>query len=135
MNRPCFLILDRETSTSISNRKLVLETAKFNVITAYSSAEAIAILQKFPALDLVVTDSGFPDMPCEDLIRALKAVNPRIPVIVVLTPRDSSCALADYTLDTFEPKPLLSLIQSLLSAATEQIEAQNQRLEDDYYNR
>lgn len=36
MIRPCFLVIDREFPGSISTRKLVLETAKFNVLTAYS---------------------------------------------------------------------------------------------------
>jgi CheY-like chemotaxis protein len=72
MLRPCFLVVDRETSTGISTRKLIIETAKFNVITAYSSQEAIEILRKFPALDGVVTDSGMTDMPCHDLVVALR---------------------------------------------------------------
>ena len=42
MLRPCYLVIDRETSNGISTRRLVIETeAKFNVITAYSSHEAI----------------------------------------------------------------------------------------------
>jgi hypothetical protein len=39
MIRPCFLVVDQEHSGSISTRKLVIETAKFNVLTAYSGAE------------------------------------------------------------------------------------------------
>jgi hypothetical protein len=34
MDRPCFLVVDREYPGSISTRKLVIETGKFNVITA-----------------------------------------------------------------------------------------------------
>jgi hypothetical protein len=40
MYRPCFLVVDHEYPASVSSRKLVLETAKFNVITAYSNLEA-----------------------------------------------------------------------------------------------
>ena len=48
MVRPCFLVIDREYASSISTRKLVIETAKLNVITAYSGAEAIETLKRFP---------------------------------------------------------------------------------------
>jgi len=39
--RPCFLVVDREFSENISSRKLIIEMAKFNAITAYSGVEAI----------------------------------------------------------------------------------------------
>jgi hypothetical protein len=37
MERPCFLVVYNDFSHSISTRKLVIESAKFNVITAYSA--------------------------------------------------------------------------------------------------
>ena len=46
--RPCFLVIDHEFPDSISTRKLVLETAKYNVITAYSGNEAVETLKLFP---------------------------------------------------------------------------------------
>src|ERR1700733_10315720 len=109
MLRPWFLVVDRETSTGISTRKLVIETAKFNVITAYSSHEAIEVLRKFPAIDGVVTDSGMTDMPCHELVLALKALKPELPVVVVTTPRHTRCDPADHTLESFDPKELLAL--------------------------
>ena len=133
MIRPCFLIVDRETSGSISTRKLVIETAKFNVITAYSSKEAVTTLEKFPEIDLVVTDSGMFDMDCDVMITALKAVKPSIQVVVINTPRGSSCKLADYTLDTFDPKELLALLQRLQPVASAEIVRRNQDLEDTYF--
>ena len=48
MNRPCFLVIDREFPGSVSTRKLVIETAKFNVLTAYSGKEALEIFTTFP---------------------------------------------------------------------------------------
>jgi CheY-like chemotaxis protein len=56
--RPCFLVVDREFPGSISTRKLVIETAKFNVLTAYSGEEAIETLKRFPAIDGIVLDAG-----------------------------------------------------------------------------
>jgi len=134
MLRPCFLVIDRETSTGISTRKLILETAKFNVITAYSSAEAIETLRKYPALDGVVTDSGMTDMPCHELVLALKQLRPDIPVIVVCTPRHPECDVADHTLDSFDPKRLLALLQRLHPVEAALIEQRNEDLEEKYYN-
>ena len=39
MIRPCYLVVDREFASSISTRKLFIEAAKLNVITAYSGVE------------------------------------------------------------------------------------------------
>lgn len=135
MLRPCFLVIDRETSTGISTRKLIIETAKFNVITAYSSREAILTLERFPALDGVVTDSGMTDMDCDQLLAALKAIKPEIPCIVVDTPRGTQCTLADYTLDTFDPARLLETLQKLHPKASLEIERRNVELERAHFNR
>ena len=67
MIRPCFLVIDREFPGSISTRKLVIETAKFNVITAYSGKEAIETFARFPAVSGVVLDGGLEDMACDDV--------------------------------------------------------------------
>jgi hypothetical protein len=48
-----FHVIDHEFPDSISTRKLVLETAKYNVITAYSGREAVETFRLFltsPAL-------------------------------------------------------------------------------------
>jgi DNA-binding NtrC family response regulator len=134
MIRPCFLVVDRETSTGISTRKLIIETAKFNVITAYSNDEAIETLQRFPNLDGVVTDAGMPGMPCDQIIPAFKAVRAGIPVIVICTPRDAPCRLADHTLDSFDPRQLLALLETLHPQATKSIEKRNEDLENEFFN-
>jgi DNA-binding NtrC family response regulator len=135
MIRPCFLVIDRESSGAISTRKLIIETAKFNVITAYSSPEAIETLKKYPAIDGVVVDSGMYDMPCDDLIVALKKIQPKIPVVVICTPRNVVCAHADHLLESFDPKLLLALLQKLHPEATAIIERRNEDLEDGYFKR
>ena len=133
MQRPCFLVVDRETSTGISTRKLILETAKFNVITAYSSQEAIDTLRKFPALDGCVTDAGMTDMACDDLLAQLKALRPDMPLVVIDTPAGTSCDLATHTLDTFDPARLLALLQSLHPQAAREIEKRNEHLEKRHF--
>ena len=133
MIRPCYLVIDRETSAGISTRKLIIETAKFNVITAYSSKEAIETLRKFPALEGVVLDAGMEDMPADALIDALKDLQPKIPIILVCTPRHSRCKQADHTLESFDPRLLLALLEKLQPEATAQIERRNEDLEEKHF--
>ena len=51
MPRATFLIVEVEPPEGISARKLVLETAKHNVITAYSAHEGLELFHRFPAID------------------------------------------------------------------------------------
>jgi hypothetical protein len=62
MVRPCLLIVEPEPAEALSTRKLVVETGKFNVITAYSGEEALASLERFPGVDGVVVHSGMEDI-------------------------------------------------------------------------
>jgi response regulator RpfG family c-di-GMP phosphodiesterase len=133
MLRPCYLVIDRETSSGISTRKLIIETAKFNVITAYSSKEAIETLRRYPGLDGVVLDAGMEDMPTQALIAALKQIEPQITVIQVCNPRHNPCPDADYTIESFDPRRLLALLEKLQPEAIAAIEKRNEDLEDAQY--
>jgi CheY-like chemotaxis protein len=128
MIRPCFLVVDREYAGSISTRKLVIETAKLNVLTAYSGSEAIETLKKFPNLDGVVADTGVDDIPFDDLVRSLKTIRPEIPVVAICTPNSAGSKLADYELQSFEPARLLELLKKLEPERSQAIKEQNERL-------
>ena len=125
MTRPCFLVVDREHVGSISTRKLVIETAKLNVITAYSGAEAIESLQRFPNIDGVVLDAGIKDHPCAALVRQLKQIKEGLLVIVIGTPHTSDCDGADQLLESFDPSRLLLLLQRLVPEAGRVVERVN----------
>ncbi len=128
MTRPCFLVVDREFAGSISTRKLVIETAKFNVITAYSSVEAVATLKRFPALDGIVVDAGMNDKPCAQLVRELKALEMAIPIIAIGAPQAGYCDGVDHYLESFNPAKLLDLLQSLVPEQAEAIELHDEEL-------
>jgi CheY-like chemotaxis protein len=128
MVRPCFLVIDREFASSISTRKLVIETAKLNVITAYSGAEAIETLKRFPAVDGAVMDASLPDMRCADLARKMKAIQPKLIIIAISGPRHDYCEGADHHLDTFDPARLLELLKQLEPEKSAAIEARNETL-------
>jgi CheY-like chemotaxis protein len=128
MNRPCFLVIDREFPGSISTRKLVIETAKFNVLTAYSGKEAFEVFNRFPAVSGVVLDGGLDDIPCGELARQIKAVQPKLPIIVISTPGFDGCPEADYQIESFDPAKLLDILRSLKPEASAEIEKRNEEL-------
>jgi DNA-binding NtrC family response regulator len=128
VNRPCFLVVDREYSGSISTRKLVIETAKFNVLTAYSAHEAIEILRRFPSVDGIVVDSDTQEMSCREFIQAVNRLAPDAPVIGVSTPLFGMCEGADYHLESFDPAKLLELLEKLRPEAAAAIEKRDEQL-------
>ena len=128
MIRPCFLVIDREFPGSISTRKLVIETAKFNVLTAYSGQEALDVSTRFPAVSGVVLDGGLDDVSCDVVAAKLKAIQPSIPIIVIATPGFTGCPQADYQLESFDPAKLLEILRSLKPEASAEIEKRNEEL-------
>ncbi len=128
MVRPCFLVIDREFPGSISTRKLVIETAKFNVLTAYSGKEALQLFKRFSALDGIVMDGGIEDISAEDLTREMKVIQPKIPVIVIAAPGFEGCLGADFQLESFNPAKLLEILRGLKPMESAQIEKRNEDL-------
>ena len=126
MLRPCFLVIDREFSSGISTRKLVIETAKFNVITAYNSAEAIETLKTYPAVNAAVVDEHVDDLHCAGLVAELKKVKPDLPVVAISAP--GSCGAADFYVEPFRPEELLALLRKLQPVETEAIKRINEAL-------
>ncbi len=107
------MMAEVEPPDGLSARKLVLETGKFNVITAYSVEEALDTLATFPKVHGVVLHSSIcKDHECDQVIHEIKKVNPKA-LIVALAPRDSSkYRAADYTISSYEPQELLNLLRA-----------------------
>ena len=113
MKRPCILVIDHEFPGTISTRKLVIETAKFNVITAYSSHEGIETLARFPNVDAVVLNAGNHDIPCEELVLQMKNLLPALPIVVTSDSGQEDCGKGDHSVRSFEPASLLEKLRSL----------------------
>ena len=134
MVRPCFLVVDREFPGSISTRKLVLETAKFNVITAYSGKEALEMMRRFPAIDGVVMDGELNDIPAEYLTQELKKVVSQIPVIVICVPGFANAPSADVLLESFQPAKLLEALRRLKPRESAEIEKHDEDINSERPN-
>jgi len=133
MNRPCFLVIDREFPGSISTRKLVIETAKFNVLTAYSGREALEVFNRFPAVSGIVLDGGLDDLSPSEVTREVKRIQPNVPVIVIATPGFIDCPEADFQLESFDPARLLEILRGLKPEASAAIEKRNEDLSRERY--
>ncbi len=110
--RATFLIIEVESPEGISTRKLVVETAKLNVITAYSGKEGLDLFRKFPAVDGVVVHHGILDVRYPDIIAEVKRLQPGVPV-VLLASANEYAREADHVVSTHEPQALLEVLQTI----------------------
>lgn len=129
MIRPCFLVIDKEFAGSISTRKLVIETAKFNVITAYSGREAIDTLHRFPGVSGIVLDAGVGDISATELCKTLKTMQSDVPIVVVGRPGKPHAPDADHYIDSFDPGKVLELLRALEPGPTAAIQQHNATLD------
>lgn len=114
MPRPTLLVAEPEPQQALSVRKLVLETGKFNVLTAHSTREAIDIFHLFPNISAAIIASGEGNqVDCDKVLETIKAATDRVPVIC-LSPRVGAMyRSADYTLNSHEPEELLNTMRAL----------------------
>jgi DNA-binding NtrC family response regulator len=111
------LMIEVEQPEGVSARKLILETAKHNVITAYSAKSGLKLLERFPNVDAVVVHSRIPDSSFQAVIRTVKAKHPSMPVIV-LSPSGAAedYKPADFVVDSMVPNDILLLLADKLGA-------------------
>lgn len=111
MPRPTVLIIEPEPKEALSVRKLVVETAKFNVLTGYSAEEGHELLKLFPRVDAVVILAEV--RGCENTVKTAKSKKRSIPVIVLSANRNQRCNHADHHISSHEPEELVDLLRSL----------------------
>jgi hypothetical protein len=104
--RPTFLVLDLPTPNALSNRKLSLELAKFNVLTAFTAAEMMATARRFDVDAFVVDSVLVAPNPCE-LCEDLKRLFLRKPLIVV---GEADGTGADHVVEANNPVALLECV-------------------------
>lgn len=109
------MVAEPEPPQALSVRKLVLETAKFNVITAHSTAETLELFRLYPNVNMVVlvADHGS-ELDAHLMTRTVKQVNPRLPVIALSARHGQKVELADHTISSYEPEELVDLVRSIL---------------------
>jgi DNA-binding response OmpR family regulator len=105
-----FLIIESERTDGLSTRKLLLESAKHNVVTAYSGKEGVEMYKRFPHVDAVCIEAELPDLKSSAVAEGIRKLNPKIR-IVGLSPRLAArCEWADETIDSHDPGALLEVL-------------------------
>jgi two-component system KDP operon response regulator KdpE len=126
---PTVLVIDDEPPI----RKLLrtgLSTQGYAILEAGNGATALEVLGRAKA-DLVILDLGLPDMRGHDLLRAIRASHPGLPV-VVLSSRDDEAGKVealDLGADDYVTKPfgMAELLARLRTALRHQLAVQGER--------
>lgn len=111
-------MIEVEQPEGVSTRKLVLETARHNVITAYTQATGLKLLRRFPNVDVVVVHTELDDFSFGETIRELKSIRNDISVIGISPRSDRDMEGADYLLSSHDPHALLQLLAERFEATT-----------------
>ncbi|HEY2363977.1 MAG TPA: hypothetical protein VGK36_22850 [Candidatus Angelobacter sp.] len=108
-----FLIIESERTDGLSTRKLLLESAKHNVVTAYSGKEGVEMYKRFPHVDAVCIEAELQDLKGANVAASIRSLNPKIHIIA-LSPRvGAHCEWADKTLDSHDPNALLEFLEEM----------------------
>ena len=112
-HRLAFLIVESEPGQGLSTRKLLLETAKHNVITAYSAREGARMFHRFPNIDVVCLDAELQDLESSGIVGEIRNKNRDIKILA-LTPRiGAHFKWADEVLNSHDPAALLKCLERL----------------------
>jgi DNA-binding response OmpR family regulator len=115
MARATFLVIEPDQPEGLSSRKLVLETAKHNVLTAHSGKEGLEIFDKHP-VDAVVVHASVDDIPCGKVVERIKQERSELAVIVISPTGLDQCKPADKVLGSHKPEELLNELEDLTNA-------------------
>src|SRR5580704_17574668 len=110
MHRPAFLVPEPEQA--LSARKILLETFKFNVLTAHSLGETLELVHLFPNMDALIIHCHIPGFDAVDAIKSVRESTPSLPIIA-LTPAEGELEWADHVVQSHSPQDLLDLVQRL----------------------
>jgi DNA-binding NtrC family response regulator len=116
--KPVILCVDDEDNPLVL-RKLVLEKAGYEVVTAHSADEALRVMDT-QSIDLVVSDHLMPRVTGVELAQAVKARHLKTPIILISGVNDipTDADFADAFLSKVEgPDKLCKEVASVLNAA------------------
>ncbi|MGE7367499.1 ATP-binding protein [Neorhizobium sp. NPDC001467] len=80
--RPLTILAVDDDPLVLMNTTLMLEDLGHTVIEAYSAADALSVIGRGEALDLVITDHSMPQMTGSELAREISRQHPDLPVIL-----------------------------------------------------
>lgn len=103
------LMMESEQPEGLSARKLVVETAKHNVITAYSVENGFDLLRRFPNVDVILVHAALIERD-PDILRTVREKEPNIPIILAAPFGNMSSPYVNFVVDSHHPEDLLILL-------------------------
>ncbi len=116
--RVIVLMIEVEQPEGLSARKLVLETSKHNVITAYSGKDGIALFRRFPDMDAVIIHVDVSDLHFEEIVRQIRKIRPDVPIIALSPVGVLGLRGVEYVVPSHEPQAILKVLAENFHAAT-----------------
>lgn len=105
------LMMEEEQPEGLSARKLVVETAKHNVLTAYNLHDGLDLLYRFPNVDVIMVHARLLEQE-RDLLKDVRHVCPGKPIILATPFANDHHQEADYLVDSHKPNDLIALFES-----------------------
>lgn len=105
------LMMEEEQPEGLSARKLVVETAKHNVITAYTLKDGLDLLHRFPKVDMIMVHSRLLEQE-PNLLSEVRTVCPEKPIILATPFANDNRPEADFIVDSHRPHDLVALLGS-----------------------
>ena len=116
--RVIVLMIEIEQPEGLSARKLVLDTSKHNVLTAYSGASGVQLFQRFPSVDAVVVHVDVSDLSFETVVQKIREIRPNVPIIALSPVGSLALAGVDYVIPSHEPQAILKVLADHFNAST-----------------
>lgn len=111
MTRPAFLIAEPAPVEGLSSRKLVIETACFNVLTAYSWPELLEAVDRFPKADAVIVHTALPRLNISALNNKVRQTMPHALLIALAHTTSFVSNDVDAVISSHDPQHLLSYLE------------------------
>lgn len=89
----------------------MLETAKHNVLTAYSAADGIALMQRFPAVDAAVVHAMIGNNSYKSVVEQIRKVREDVPIILISPSGSDHCPTCAAVISSHEPRLLLETLE------------------------
>src|ERR1700759_2307867 len=103
------LMIEEEQPEGLSSRKLVVETVKHNVLTAYNAKDGVDLLHRFPNVDAILVHSGqLAKRP--RLLTEVRPLCPAKPIVLASPFAEESRPEATFVVDSHKPQALLNLL-------------------------
>jgi hypothetical protein len=104
-------MLEEEQPEGLSARKLVVETVKHNVLTAYNLKDGMDLLRRFPNVDMILVHFSLLSRDPE-LLHEVRSLCPDKPIILASPFGQETRPEANYVIDSHRPQDLVAFLAS-----------------------